>query len=251
MRVIIFWAILLAALGCCGSVSASRHSPVPNDTEIPQSRVMASEDKSGYDVLKLEILKKRKVLAVQYRNANSDKSRAEVISSAKDFLLEHIDGLADHWIGTPWDFNGTTETPNQGKIACGYFVTTILRDAGFNIPRQALAQKPSEQIIKDLIMDNHRIRRFSNTARDEFEGIVRECSDGVYIVGLDIHVGFIVKTGETIRFVHSSYYDPPLSVVRQTLDEDSPLTHSKYRVMANILDDPGTIRKWIMNEPFK
>jgi hypothetical protein len=29
------------------------------------------------------------------------------------------------WIGTGWDFNGITEKPQQGSIACGYFVTTI------------------------------------------------------------------------------------------------------------------------------
>lgn len=41
-----------------------------------------------------------------------------------------IDSLMPCWYGTPWDFNGCTTEPGKGSIACGYFVSTVLRDAG-------------------------------------------------------------------------------------------------------------------------
>jgi hypothetical protein len=31
-----------------------------------------------------------------------------------------------HWYGTVWDYNGYTNTPKNGVIACGYFVSTTL-----------------------------------------------------------------------------------------------------------------------------
>ena len=49
-----------------------------------------------------------------------------------DFLLNAI---IPHWYGTPWDFNGHTSIPNQGEIACGYFVSTTLRDIGLKLNR--------------------------------------------------------------------------------------------------------------------
>ena len=35
------------------------------------------------------------------------------------FIEFVVDSLLPCWYGTPWDFNGITETPGQGKIACG------------------------------------------------------------------------------------------------------------------------------------
>ncbi|MCD4654354.1 hypothetical protein K8T06_10535 [bacterium] len=159
--------------------------------------------------------------------------------------------MADFWIGTPWDFNGISQTPNAGKIACGYFVTAVLHDAGFNIDRRKLAQQPSENIIKTMISDENRIHRFSHTSMEDFNSFMKDAADGVYIVGLDIHVGFIIKTKDETCFIHSSYYDPPLSVIKQALDEESPLKDSKYRVIGNILDDPEAIRMWLIQELFK
>src|SRR6188474_3208784 len=54
----------------------------------------------------------------------------------KQLLLNNIrDSLFTCWLGTPWDFYGTTQTPGKGKIACGYFVTTLLRDMGASVNR--------------------------------------------------------------------------------------------------------------------
>jgi hypothetical protein len=44
----------------------------------------------------------------------------------------------------------TSETPGRGEIACGYFVSTVLRDAGFGVERVRLAQQASERIVRTL-----------------------------------------------------------------------------------------------------
>ena len=63
-----------------------------------------------------------------------------MITTARAYLLTAIDAHFEHWKGTPWDFNGTTRIPGQGTIACGYFVTTALQDAGFDLPRYRCGQ---------------------------------------------------------------------------------------------------------------
>ena len=55
------------------------------------------------------------------------------------------------WLGTPYDFNGTAEKPGDGKIACGYFVSTVIRDTGFRVNRFKFAQQPSENILRTFI----------------------------------------------------------------------------------------------------
>src|SRR4029453_1954809 len=64
-------------------------------------------------------------------------------STSKQALINNIrDSLFVCWYGTAWDFNGITEEPGKGKIACGYFVTTILRDLGIPVKRYKHAQRP-------------------------------------------------------------------------------------------------------------
>lgn len=107
-----------------------------------------------------------------------------VIDTARKFLLNTIgNDVFPYWYGTPWDFNGHTKIPQQGAIACGYFVTTVLLDAGFNIPRIKWAQLASEVFIKKLASNN--LQRFSNKPISEIEEYLRNIEPGLYVVGLD------------------------------------------------------------------
>jgi hypothetical protein len=102
-------------------------------SEKPASK---SKDLPKYSEVLQSIEEKRLELATRYRQSQTNPQRAEVVGEAREVLFNAIrDDLLPQWSGTPWDFNGTTEIPGEGKIACGYFVTTILRDAGFKVQR--------------------------------------------------------------------------------------------------------------------
>ena len=73
-----------------------------------------------------------------------DREKAVVIPLIAETIITN-------WIGTKWDFNGVSEEQKKFTIACGYFVTTVLRDAGFQIARSKLAQCASEQMIRSLV----------------------------------------------------------------------------------------------------
>lgn len=166
-----------------------------------------------------------------------------VLDSARAYLFDRITtDLLPAWYGTPWDFNGTTRTPKQGTIACGYFVNTVLLDAGFNLPRIKWSQQAAEPITLKLAGT---VKRFRDRPVAELEVWLRSRGDGLYKVGLDSHVGFIVVRNGVARFVHSNYYQLDIGVMSEPLDGNNPLAHSRYRIVGSLLDTDMVV-DWIM-----
>ncbi len=147
------------------------------------------------------------------------------------------------WIGTAWDFNGTSEKPQKGSIACGYFVTTVLRDAGLNLARVKLAQCASEQMITSLVQSKY-IHRFSHVTMKDFMQSVKEQGYGLYLVGLDNHTGFIYNDGDDIYFIHSTFIGTR-NVQKEKAATSWILEKSKYKVLGKISSDEKVLNKWI------
>ena len=198
------------------------------------------------DVLaKLEA--ERVALGSRYQQATSSAQQAEVIAQARTVVTRSIyTEIFPSWYGTAWDFNGTTEVPQQGKIACGYFVSTVLRDAGWKVQRARLAQQASENIILSLTTDAY-VKRFRRVTIGDFVTAVKQWGPGIYVVGLDIHIGFIVNTGGEVYFIHSSYVEP-YTVVREKASESKILAASNYRVLGKITADDSFIEKWMLRK---
>lgn len=200
-------------------------------------------DKKEYSDLLKEIKVKHNYFYDIYSKVKSDK-KDSIINVSRDYLIKTISKeVFPHWYGTPWDFNGTTRTPKKGKIACGYFITNILTDLNFNIPRVKWAQSASESFIKKLALKKD-IRRFTNASVNDVKKYLKTSGNGVYLVGLDMHVGFIVVENDTIRFVHPTYYKPNIGVVSEKLDSWNPFRDSKYRVIGKLFSDT-MIKNWI------
>lgn len=173
------------------------------------------------------------------RDSILDEARRELISAV-------VDSIAPFWMGTPWDFNGTTEEPGEGMIACGYFVSTLLRDAGLKVERVKMAQQASEKIVKTLATKDL-IKRFRNTEFPHFIDTMRNWGAGLYVVGLDYHVGFLHHDGEKVWFIHSSYIAPKC-VIREPAGSSLILAASKYRVVGKISENDELVRKWLRGE---
>ncbi len=110
-----------------------------------------------YNELKKETLEKRDDFYKQCQQANNKDS---IITEAQKYLLKVSDNFFRSWYNTPWTFHGHSQIPGVGSIACGYFVTTTLRDMGFNIPpRIKWAQQASEYLIKKISSDIQRFIR--------------------------------------------------------------------------------------------
>lgn len=202
---------------------------------------ISSFSDENYQTKLKSIETERQKLANEYRQSANKKVILE--KAQKIFVASIYNQIIPAWYGTDWDFYGTTETPKQGKIACGYFVTTVLRDAGVRVQRVSLAQQASENIIKSLTTATF-IKRFHNAPIEKFVADVQTLGEGLYVVGLDTHVGFILHDGNEVWFIHSAYVEPS-EVIKEKALESPILSASKYRVLGKISADNQFIVNWL------
>lgn len=222
-----------------------RSSP---DFSFPSIRPTATPqpepDPAKYRLLIDELAERQKELAGQYEAAESPAEKEEIEDQARTLLEAQLPELMRCWLGTPWDFNGTSETPGEGKIACGYFVSTVLRDAGFQVERFRLAQQASQNIIRTFL-DRDEMHITASTSYEEFLQQVIARGPGVRIVGLDSHVAFlIVNPNQSINFIHSSGARP-WTVVDETRSQAGVLAASHYRVTGNLTGSQRVVQQWL------
>lgn len=204
---------------------------------------------TNYDEVKVEVEKTRAELGLLYRQQSSSVEKEQLLTNAGLELQKLVvQSLAPPWYGTKWTFHGTSEEPGKGAIACGYFITTLLRDVGVKLDRVKLAQQASENIIKSLVSRGS-IKRFSNKPLKYFLSDVKELGEGLFIVGLDYHVGFISVESSGIFFIHSSYQQP-YAVTRELASKSQILNDSKYRVIGK-LNDKKFLTAWLSGETFE
>ena len=146
------------------------------------------------------------------------------------YFFKYINSeIPDYWQKTPWTFGGTSREPKKGSIACGYFVTNILSDYGFDIKRAYLAQQASSVMIKQLCTD---IKYFSK--REDLENyILNKEKNQVYIVGLDFHTGFVTRENKDTYFIHSNYINNQ-GVVKENTTTSKALNASKSFMIGNL-----------------
>ena len=135
------------------------------------------------------------------------------------FTNQLVDKIIPHWYGTPWSFGGHTTIPNQGEIACGYFISTTLRDMGIKLNRYTLAQKSPIDEAKMISCGSVINKIVQDTPEKAFEDIDRLTKEGLYFIGFDEgHVGYLLKREGNLFLIHSNYYSPA-SVCIETLKE--------------------------------
>jgi len=203
-------------------------------------------DPKRYAVLVSELERWRKDLAARHKKARSDADRAAVEHDARVILEHTLPQMMRCWLGTPWDFNGTAAKPGGGKIACGYFVATVLMDAGFQVDRYQLAQQPSGNIMRSFL-EKDDCTLTVGKPYDTFAADVEKSRHGIYLIGLDTHVGFIVSDGGGFRMIHSSG-SRPWCVVDEDRADAHVLQRSNWRMLGNLTADPKVVRRWLKAE---
>ena len=227
----IYLPILLLLVACSHS---SQQKPRPKAAAA--ATPVLSKAPLNYDSCKAVVIHTR-------RSHRADWSRIPRIEKEKIFTDAIISNIIPAWVGTSWSFNGTSEKPREGSIACGYFVTTVLRDAGVSLARTKLAQCASEQMIRSLVQPAH-VQRFSNLPMEIFIRSVQDQGYGLYIVGLDNHTGFIYNDGKSIFFIHSTFVGTR-NVQYEPAAESWVLRQSRYKVLGKLSADEGILSAWV------
>ena len=235
------YVLLLCVVLSC---SAAKETPVQT-FQKKLDKMSAGEVNTTYTGICTNLEKSRKALAKELAAAKTKEAKSAVYTKARNLLIKTFsDSLFVCWYGTEWDFNGTTTTPRDGEIACGYFVTTLVRDAGFKIERAKLAQCASQSMINTLCPDAD-VKIITGGQVQKVKEHILAKPDGIFIVGLDTHTGFIVKKGTELHFVHSNYTLASDGVMSESFDESSVIQNNGYFAIGNFLNSDGTIQKWL------
>jgi hypothetical protein len=203
-------------------------------------------DPKTYAVLVSELARWRAELGKRHARAGSDAERALVENDARLVLELVLPEMMRCWMGTPWDFNGTASKPGGGKIACGYFVATVLMDAGFQVDRYQLAQQASGNILRSFL-EKEECSLIVGKPYEEYASLISKSERGIYLVGLDTHVAFLVREADAFKFIHSSG-SRPWCVVEESRDEAQVLQRSRWRMTGNLTADATVLRRWLKAE---
>lgn len=233
----------------------------PEKTETTEPAESAEEVQLRYKQILQDVQNQKARLRDKYKNAED---KQHVINEAWDYIFSVlVDEIFPCWYGTKWHMgrmsmqdpappgSGVTQIPRKGTIACGYFVSTTLRDAGFDVERVALAKEASGKIIETLVNEvddnKNKISKLIKKTMPEFEQEVKNRGKGLFIVGLDCHVGFIINDGKDVYFCHSDYTNPERGVVSEKAIDSFALKKSVNKTLGKILDDKMIIY-WLLNK---
>ncbi|WP_373549843.1 hypothetical protein [Haliscomenobacter sp.] len=178
----------------------------------------------------------------QLASGTIDSTQAGILFT--EGLLETI---FPHWYGTPWDFNGYTDTPNQGKIACGYFVSTTLLHAGIALNRYKLAQQgPRDEAI--ALSLHKSCQTFAGfPARSMAQKINQELKEGLYFIGLDeSHVGYLLKKEGELYLIHANYTGDAVVTIQPLMQ--SVFQHFTTWYIAEITYNRALLGYWLSGE---
>ncbi len=155
------------------------------------------------------------------------------------------DKIIPYWYGTPWDFNGYTDEPRRGQVACGYFISTPLKHAGVRVNRYKLAQQAASNIIKST-GKGAKVKTF--TSIPEFTDYLNTLPpEGLWVLGLSNHVTFVSREKGKNFIIQSGYYYP-VSVTKKQLRFTEELKVSDIFVLGELSRNKGFLKAWLNGE---
>ena len=209
-------------------------------------------DAAAYERSLAAIEATRVQLGARFAKATTATERAAIRREARRAVLAAITDVAfPAWMGTPWGLgrDSTADRPHQpGKVVgCSYFVTGVLQNAGLRLEsRTRFAQAPSLLMQRALTPDPTAMHRYPGLAPAVLHDRLSKLGDGVYIVGLNIHTGFLLIKGGEVRVIHASYM-PPNQVVDEPLARSEVIEFSRRRgyVVTPLFQDDRLIDLWL------
>jgi hypothetical protein len=239
------WSALAPVVALAVAAAPARAEPEP-----------APFDPGRYNVLLDQVAAHRGELGGRYASARGPRARAAIRDEARRFI---VDTLVSHvfpaWMGMPSGGGpeATASLPHQPGmyISCSYFLTAALQNAGLVLESRArFAQAPAAWIERALLPPGGQIHRYGNLSPEELEQRLVALGDGLYVVGLNIHVGFIVVAGGHASFVHSSY-TPPGTVVNEPVVSSMAIALSQRKGywVSPLFQDDRIIEMWLRHQP--
>ncbi|OWY24982.1 hypothetical protein C7N43_17335 [Sphingobacteriales bacterium UPWRP_1] len=212
----------------------------PIERVVLESKVITLGE--AYQLTLEDVRKQHDAYAKAYKKAKSEEEANEILRQAGSYLENIIaNDIVYYWYGTGFDKEGTSANPGSGRIACSYFVATMLTEAGLNIDRIKLAQQSAQGIIKTLSTPEHLTRC---TTPAEVESLITQKGKGLYFIGFSYHVGFLYYNGSEIDLIHASPL-PPGTVSRIPMKTARSFDYSNFYDIGKLTDNKGLIVNWL------
>ncbi len=184
-----------------------------------------------------------------YSNLESPKQKENFLDSISILFSQNLlNKIIPYWYGTEWDFNGYTAIPNQGVIACGYFVSTTLRDMGLNVNRYQLARQNPENEAKTVSINKENSFTLKRDDFHSLDALLNKIKKGLYFVGLNSHVGYLYKNKHATYFIHSNYIQDQVMIEMAT---HSMAFESDIYYLSKISNNRIFALSWIQNKEIK
>jgi hypothetical protein len=204
-----------------------------------------------------EIKSRQLEMKMKWRQAMNERDRDRIRAGAREFVVRSIlDTIFPPWMGTPWHMgeDDDAEMPHQkGKrVSCSMFVTAVLQNAGLKLDdRKRWADSRALYIQRSLAPEPGELHRYFSITPGELARRLKRLKPGLYLIGLNCHVGFVVVEKNDVRFVHSNYVDPEEGVVDEPLAESQAIKNSQpvgYWVTP-LFRDHRLIEFWLEGKP--
>jgi hypothetical protein len=214
-------------------------------------------DSSGFERITAEIETARRDFHRKWMGASSGHGRNVVRREARQYLVWAIvEQIVPAWLGMPWTMAVIQDglKPDAafpfeaGKgISCSWFLVSVLRNAGlrFQSPR-AFAGSIAVQFQYALAPRDADIHRFFNVSPDRLAKKIAALGEGLYVIGLNCHIGFVYVRGDRVEILHSSYITPARVVVEPVAQ--SPVIAASEKagyLVSPIFQDTRLIDHWL------
>jgi len=239
--------ILLATIACqsgdqqniAESNQWTKSLAPPDSAWWTSSGIQLQPTGSSYEQEKANVNQARRALNVGFQKGNV--TLDSVRSVFTQCLLNRI---IPYWYGTSWSFSGHTPMPQQGNIACGYFISTTLQDVGIRLNRYRLAQQSPLDEAEILSMGDT-IRGLQHSISDSAVAVLKiRLREGLYFVGLgDSHVCYLLKWHGELLLIHSNY-TTPAEVVIQPVTQSVFIGYNQFYI-SDITHNDRLLQTWL------
>jgi len=212
------------------------------------------------DSIKIDLIESLRELKIARDSLESYESVKTSIRVQKSTLAEEILGIDSlsvlfkvsllnriipYWEGTEWSFEGHTAIPGKGEIACGYFVSTTLKDAGLNLNRYKLAQQSPVDEALSLAINSQVIEITGDSGEDMIKEINNSLPEGIHFIGFDAsHVGYILKEKGQLYLIHSNYLGSTGVEIEQIENSAVFASYNRY-YLTTLSTNENFLRSWI------
>ena len=222
--------------------------PPPLDSAKLTKYDINSLPKGNYNQLKFSIKIKQQELQNRYNKANNS-TKKEIEKEAQKYIYETLlNKIIPHWYGMSWDMAGYSIIPQDGYVGCSYFISNTLLHTGFKLNRYRIAQAYSKAIARSMQASGDLVVLEGKSRQELIQFMKKNYSEGLFIIGLDSHVGYLLYRKDEVFIIHSSYYVDAKIVIEKA--KFSPALDSNIFVIGELTTNTETIKKWLNHSRF-